>query len=105
MISNCTGEKVSTDCSINIDRGLLSSKPPDTGDPLPDIDEQANTLSYQGSVEPVSGEENVRRRITKWQRGDNLYRMQQGVRMVRVGGKSISDVATSLGLPERTLRR
>lgn len=84
--SNCLSEKVLTDRSIN-------------------INDQANTLSYQGSVEPLPAEENVRRRITKWQRGHNLYRMQQGVRMVRVGGKSISNVATSLGLPERTLRR
>ena len=55
-------------------------------------------LSFRGSIE------DVRFRVTKWQRGDNLYRMQQGVRMVR-GGQSISTVAHRLGLPERTLRR
>ena len=69
------------------------------------IDEQANMFSFQGSIEAARAEENVRRRVTKWQRGDNLYRMQQGVRMVRVGGQSISTVAHRLGLPERTLRR
>ena len=47
----------------------------------------------------------VRRRVTKWQRGENRQRMQQGVKMVRVGGHSIATVATRLGLPERTLRR
>ena len=70
-----------------------------------DEHEQANMFSFQGSIERTREDENVRRRVTKWQRGDNLYRMQQGVRLVRVGGQSISTVAHRLGLPERTLRR
>ena len=52
-----------------------------------------------------AGGAGTRRRVTKWQRGENRQRMQQGVKMVRVGGHSIATVATRLGLPERTLRR
>ena len=64
---------------------------------------QSTTQSSTQS--PTIHTNKVRRRVTKWQRGDNLYRMQQGVRMVRVGRQSISSVANRMGLPERTLRR
>ena len=46
-----------------------------------------------------------KRRVTKWQKGPNLERMQVAVKRVRVNGESISHVALRTGLPERTLRR
>ena len=46
-----------------------------------------------------------KRRVTKWQKGPNLERMQVAVKRVRVNGESISHVALRSGLPERTLRR
>ena len=50
-------------------------------------------------------ERSRKRRVTKWQRGSNLQRMQAAVKRVRVHGESISGVALRTGLPERTLRR